>query len=443
MTTPNQLSAVAAVHKIALGALTSEALVTACVERIEAREAEVKAFAHFDRQQALAQARAADEAARQGRGLGPLHGVPVAIKDIIDTADMPTENGSPVFAGRRPERDAACVASLRKAGAIIIGKTISTELATLTPNITHNPRNLAHTPGGSSSGSAAAVADDMVPLALGTQTGGSVIRPGSFCGVFAFKPSFGLIPRTGLLDQSKTLDTVGVFARSVEDLALIADVLAAYDPRDSGSSSVSHASLLEQAMQPWKLKPMFAFVKTSAWDDFADPVTKEAFGELVEMLGQQVEEIDLTQTTQAGITAQRVVNDFELARQFGPLLDKQPDLISKRLAGQIADGRAITPAAYQDALAVREVAYAACQELFLNYGTILTPAATGPAPKGLGSTGNSVFNAFWSLVGTPAVTLPLLEADGLPIGVQLVGARMDDGRLLRSARLLVEQLAAD
>ena len=442
MTALNSLSAVEAARRIAAGDLSSVALVDACLARIAERDGTVKAFVHIDADHARTQAKAADEAARQGRGTGPLLGVPVALKDIIDTADMPTQHGCPVFKDSRPETDAACVSALRKAGAVILGKTVTTELATLTPNITHNPRNLAHTPGGSSSGSAAAVADDMAPLALGTQTGGSVIRPGSFCGIYGFKPTYGLIPRTGVLDQAQSLDTVGVYARSVEDLALITDVLAIHDPRDPASLLTSHASLRTVAMAPWKVKPMFAFVKTSAWDEHADPATKEAFGELIETLGHQVEEISIDETTRAGLVAHRTIGDAELATRYGPLLDRNPELISPRLAKQIEGGRAITATDYLAALDARERLYASCKHLFADYGTILTLAAPGPAPKGLGATGNPIFNGFWTYMGTPAVTLPLLEIDGLPLGVQLVGARLDDGRLLRTARQLVEQLAA-
>jgi Asp-tRNA(Asn)/Glu-tRNA(Gln) amidotransferase A subunit family amidase len=440
MTALNTLTAVEAAAKIGRGDISSEALVKACLERIAAREPEVKAFTYLDPARALEQARAADQAGREGRGLGPLHGVPIAIKDIIDTADMPTENGSPVFKDRRPEADAACVAALRQAGAIIIGKTVTAELATLTPGVTRNPRNLAHTPGGSSSGSAAAVADEMVPLALGTQTGGSVIRPASFCGIYGFKPTYGLIPRPGVLDQAHSLDTIGVYGRSIEDLALLTDVLAFHDGRDQASLNISQSSLLAQATAEWKVKPMFAFVKSAAWDD-ADAVTKEAFGELVETLGGQVEEVGLDESTRAGAAAQKVINDAELAAQFGPLLKRTPELISARLTKQIENGLRLTAAEYLNALDVRKNAYWGLEDIFRSYGTILTPAAPGPAPKGLESTGVAIFNAYWTMMGTPCVSLPLLEADGLPIGVQLVGARRDDGRLLRNARLLVRQLA--
>jgi Asp-tRNA(Asn)/Glu-tRNA(Gln) amidotransferase A subunit family amidase len=437
----NDLTAVELAAAVARREVSAEELAKACLARIEAREPAVKAFAYIDPDHVLRQARAADELARTGVTTGPLHGVPIGIKDIIDTADMPTAHGSPAFADNRPEEDAACVGALRAAGAIVIGKTVTTELATLTPNKTHNPRNLEHTPGGSSSGSAAAVADSMIPVALGTQTGGSVVRPASFCGIYGFKPTFGLISRAGVLEQSASLDTVGVYGRSIEDLALLADVLSFHDGRDPASLAVSRGSLLARATEKWNIAPMFALVKTSAWEEHAEPVTKEAFGELVETLGDRVEEVSIDATTERGLAAHRLVQNAELAGQFGPILDRDPSLISERLARQIEEGRAIKATDYLRAKAFREQANRTLRELFVNYGTILTPAAPGPAPKGLGSTGNPIFNAFWTFVGTPAVTLPLLEADGLPIGVQLVGARGDDGRLLRTARLLERQLA--
>jgi Asp-tRNA(Asn)/Glu-tRNA(Gln) amidotransferase A subunit family amidase len=435
------LNTIQAAAAIGRGDITSEALVSACLARIAAREAEVQAFVHLDPEYAIAQARAADKHQKSGLSTGPLHGVPVGIKDIIDTADMPTQCGSPAFKDNRPEEDAACVAALRAAGAIIIGKTVTTELATLTPNKTHNPRNLAHTPGGSSSGSAAAVADNMIPAALGTQTGGSVIRPASFCGIYGYKPTFGMIPRTGVLDQSKSLDTVGIYGRSVEDLALLGDVLCQPDSRDAASVGISRGSLLATCTEDWTLPPMFAFIKTSAWAEHADAVTKEAFGELVETLKGQVEELSLDATTERGLAAAKTIQNAELAVQFGPILDHNPELISKRLAAQIEEGRSLSAADYVRAQNYREIAYRACIEMFVNYGNILTPAATGPAPKGLETTGNPIFNAFWTYTGSPCVTLPLLEADGLPIGVQIVGARRHDGRLLRSARLLERMLA--
>jgi Asp-tRNA(Asn)/Glu-tRNA(Gln) amidotransferase A subunit family amidase len=433
------LGAVEAAAKIATGELTSEALVAACLARIDALEPQIHAWAYIDRERALEEAKAADMARREGKGVGPLHGLPVGLKDIIDTKDLPTEHGSAVFKGRRPLKDATSVTALRRAGGVVLGKTVTTELATATPPVTRNPLNLEHTPGGSSSGSAAAVAAGMVPAAVGTQTGGSVIRPAAFCGVYGFKPTFGLIPRTGVLTQSSSLDTVGVFGRSVEDVALLADALQAYDADDPASLSTSRPRLLAVATEDFPLPPQLAFVKTSAWSQ-AEPVTQDAFGELIEALGEQAQEISLDHTTEAGLAAHKIVQDVEMAANYGALLDRAPELISEGLAARIEEGRRVRGVDYAAALALRERAYAAVEEVMLDYGCILTPAAPGPAPKDLGTTGNPVFCAFWTYLGVPAVTLPLLEADGMPIGVQLIGRRGDDGRLLRAARSLVRQL---
>ncbi|QCI63588.1 amidase [Phreatobacter stygius] len=437
-----RLTATAAADLIRRGETTSEVLVGACLDRIAARQDAIHAFVHIDPDHALRAASEADEARREGKGAGPLHGVPVAIKDVIDTSDYPTEHGSPAFVGHRPAADAACVAALRAAGAIIIGKTVTTELAARRPGPTRNPHNPAHTPGGSSSGSAAAVADAMVPLALGTQTAGSVIRPASFCGVYGFKPTFGLVPRPGVLTQAHSLDTVGVMARSIEDLALAGDVLQGYDPRDASSLASSRSGLVQLATMDWPIPPIFAFVRSPAWGA-ADARMRDAFGELAEALGHQVIEVDIDRSIERGVAAARTIQMVELAHHFGPLFDRTPELVSPQLIEMIEEGRAARAVDYAAALGDREALYRTVEELFYSHGTILTPAAPGPAPSGIDHTGDPVFNAFWTYLGVPAVTLPLLEADGLPIGVQLVGARRDDGRLLRTARLLVEQLASE
>jgi Asp-tRNA(Asn)/Glu-tRNA(Gln) amidotransferase A subunit family amidase len=281
----------------------------------------------------------------------------------------------------------------------------------------------------------------MVPAALGTQTVGSVIRPGAFCGAYALKPTFGVIPRPGVLTQAHSLDTVGVYGRSVEDLALLADALQGHDERDAASLVSSRPRLLATATGDWPLAPLFAFVKTHAWKD-ADATTHAAFGELVEELGGQVTEISLDSTTERGYAAARQVQRVEMAVHFGPLLDRSPELLSDNLRQQLEDGRRVSGVEYIAALNAREEFYATVEDVLVNYGTILTPAALGPAPKGLGATGNPVFCGFWTYLGVPAVTLPLLEADGLPMGVQLIGPRRDDGRLLRTAQWLVRKLAA-
>ena len=439
MTDHAQLTATAALKQLNSGDITSEQLVKACLDRIAAREPEVKAFAHLDPDHALTQARAADAARKSGKGVGPLNGLPIGIKDIIDTADMPTQNGCEFYTSRQPDADAACVSALRDAGAVIIGKTVTTEMATTTPGKTCNPHNLGHTPGGSSSGSAAGVADAMFPLALGTQTGGSVIRPASFCGIYALKPTFGLISRTGITMQSHTLDTVGVYGRSVEDLALITDALSAHDPRDPASYQRSRPNLMQAATGKVPVKPLFAFVKTPAWH-LTDQVTKDAFAELIADLGDQIEEIDMpsleTVTANAG-----TVQSAENAAYYGALADAAGDAISPALRTRIEAGRKVTAEAYIKATNAREDAAQHIDMMLMSYTAILTPSATGPAPKTLASTGNPIFNAPWTYLGNPCVNVPILEADGLPMGVQLIGARRDDGRLLRTAKWLSERYA--
>lgn len=437
------LTASEAVARINAGEITSVMLVQACLARIAERDEEVMAWEHLNPEYALEQARIADERRALDPATGPLHGVPVGIKDIIDTRDYPTENGTPAHAGRQPGDDAALVSALRDAGAIIIGKTVTTELAVLHPNRTRNPRNSDHTPGGSSSGSAAAVADHMVPLAVGTQTGGSVIRPASFCGVYGFKPTHGMISRTGVLMQSPPLDTIGVFGRSLEDVGLIADCLTAYDPLDSWMRPRSRTRLRETALQEPPVDPVFAFVKSPPWDEFAEDVTKEAFSELAEALGEQCDEVDLPSIFDMGLAMQKLVQTADIAKFYGPLQAKAPDAISKPLTERIENGKSITAVDYNNALDVREALNAGLDEVFERYDAIITPASAGPAPKGLKTTGNPVFNALWTYLGVPCVSLPLLEADGLPFGVQLIGSRHDDARLLRNANWLTRHLTED
>ena len=439
MPDPTTLTATAAADAIRKGALSSQALVRACLDRIAAREDDVQAWAHLDPELAVAQAREADAALRTGEATGALHGVPVGIKDIFDTADMPTENGSPIFAGRRPERDATCVAALRDAGAVIMGKTVTTELALLTPAKTRNPRNLAHTPGGSSAGSAAAVADHMVPAALGSQTAGSIVRPASFCGVYAFKPTLGLVPRAGVLMQSHTLDTVGLYARSIEDLALITDCMTAFEGDDATSYRRSRPGLLGTARAKPPMSPRLAFVKTPSWPE-ADAQMRAAFETYVDTLGERAVEVDIPVLADV-IEWQRIVQLAENAHYYGPLLQQSPELISPGLTQRLETGLAIDAQEYLRAITGREPAYRAVAAALKGFSAILTPAALGPAPEGHTATGSPIMNGLWTYLGMPTVSLPLLEARGLPVGVQLVGLRHDDGRLLRTARWLAGEIA--
>jgi Asp-tRNA(Asn)/Glu-tRNA(Gln) amidotransferase A subunit family amidase len=437
-----RLGAAAAARQLRERKITAEELTRACLARIEAREAEVQAWAFLDPEHALKQARAADEHRKRGRPLGPLHGMPVGVKDIVDTADMPTENGTVLHAGRRPRHDAMLVSLLRAAGAVILGKTVTTELAVYSPNKTRNPHRADHTPGGSSSGSAAAVADGMVPLAIGTQTNGSVIRPASFCGVYGFKPSHGLIPRTGVLTQSPPLDTVGVMAADLEGLALLAEVLMAFDARDPASRPRARPPLLDVLRAAPPVPPTLAFVRSPVWDQAAED-TKAGFAELADVLGERVEEVALPASFDDAIVLHRTIMEADLAKNFAREYERGRDRLSARLCAMIEAGQRVLAVDYNRALERATALNAALDELFTRYDAILTPAAPGEAPNGLDSTGSPVFCTTWTLCGVPAVTLPLLTgASGMPIGVQLVGAKDDDARLLRAARWLIETVRA-
>jgi Asp-tRNA(Asn)/Glu-tRNA(Gln) amidotransferase A subunit family amidase len=437
------LGAVEAARRIREGMLTSEELVQACLERIREVEPTVKAWTFLDESHALAQARMADDQRRTGQPVGALHGVPVGIKDIIDTADMPTENGTVLHKGRAPRHDAAVVRMLRAAGAVILGKTVTTECAYFSPGKTRNPWNPEHTPGGSSSGSAAATAASMVPLALGSQTNGSVIRPAAFCGVYGFKPTHGLIPRTGVLALSRTLDHIGAFARSIDDLALVAEELVGYDEGDPDTRPRARIPFRELAAEEPPIAPMIGFLKTPHWDKVS-PEAQEAFAELVQALGGQVEEIDLGPSAADAWDWHKTIMEAEMAANLDREWRTGRDKLSEQLRSLIERGHKVSAVDYQHALRGLVRAGESFDELFMErYDALLTPAALGSAPKGLASTGDPVFCTLWTLCGLPAVSLPLLQdSGGLPIGVQLVGRRNFDARLLRTARWLSETLQA-
>ncbi|MGQ0653833.1 MAG: amidase [Betaproteobacteria bacterium] len=436
------LSAAEAARRIREGLLTSEELVQACLEQIRHAEPQVQAWTFLDEELALAQARAADERRRSGSGVGALDGIPLGIKDIVDTGDMPTENGTVLHKGRTPRDDAWVVSALRAAGAVVLGKTVTTECAYFSPGKTRNPWNPQHTPGGSSSGSAAAVAASMVPLAIGSQTNGSVIRPAAFCGVYGFKPTHGLIPRTGILKLSRTLDHVGVFARSLEDIALVAEELAGFDERDPDTrprARLPFRGVLDEAPP---IPPLLGLLKTPHWDR-ASEALREAFGELAEALGAKLEEIELAASASEAWDWHTIVMEAEMAASFESEWTHGRDKLSPQLRGLIERGREIRAVDYQRALRGIPQLQASLDALFMErYDAIVTPAAPGSAPKGLESTGDPVFCSMWSLTGLPAVSLPLMrDAANLPIGVQLVGRRGFDARLLRTARWLEGRLA--
>ena len=433
------LTATEAAQAIQAGAISSVQLVQACLARIRDLEPKVQAWQFLDEAHALAQAKARDLDRSEGRATGPLHGVPMGIKDIIDTADMPTEDGTVLHAGRTPDRDATVVAMLRAAGAVILGKTVTTECATYTPGKTRNPHDPDRTPGGSSSGSAAAVACGMVPLAIGTQTNGSVIRPASFCGVYGFKPTHGLVPRHGILRLSRTLDTVGVFARTLQDVALIAEQIVGHDVRDLDTRPRAKPTFQRTLGEEPPFAPRLAFVKTPMWSR-AEASTGEAFAELTQSLGAQCEARELPDSLNDAWDWMRTIQEAEMA----PLLDLEwergRESLSAPLREQLARGRAILALDYQKALARIAQLNAGFDELFENFDAIVTPSAPGEAPAAA-TTGDPVFCSLWSMCGMPALNLPLMAGPaGLPLGVQLVGKRETDARLLRTARWLANHV---
>jgi Asp-tRNA(Asn)/Glu-tRNA(Gln) amidotransferase A subunit family amidase len=415
-----------AAQQIADRRLSAEALVKVCLDRIEQREAVVGAWQFIDRERALAAARRCD--AEPPRG--PLHGIPIAVKDLIDTVDMPTAYGSPIYRDHRPAADASCVALARAAGAIVLGKTVTTEFAAFTPGKTANPRNPAHTPGGSSSGSAAAVADGMVPLAFGSQTAGSIIRPAAFCGCVGYKPSFGLINRAGVKPLADSLDTVGVLARTVEDAAFFAGVL-------SERPALRHLTVPSEP-------PRFGLYRTPMWDE-AEPATAAALDaarDALERAGAAVAERAIAPQHHGLAEAQNTIMEFEMAQALASERIEHSAELSPRLAQMLDAGMTIGADEYERALARAAEARAGLDAFLGECNAVLVPAAPGEAPLGLGNTGDPIFNRMWTLLGAPCVTLPARWAEnGLPTGVQLVGRSRDDARLMGCAAFLERALA--
>lgn len=438
---PTTLTVREAIWRIGEGALRPTELATACLERIAADEDRVMAWEFLERDKAMAEAEQRDRRRRHGLPLGPLYGVPVGLQDIIDVKGMPTANGTPLDEGKHPFEDATVTRRLRSAGAVILGKTVTSELAHEHPGRTRNPHDPERTPGGPCGGSAAAVAAGMVPFALGNQTLGSVILSASFCGVVGFKPSFGSVPRTGILRLAPSLDQAGVFARTIEDAAL-AEVLLGPDGRDPDAQETP-GPLSATAMAEPPVAPALALVRTPFWER-ADAATQTGFGELGEALGEQADEVDLPEAFGRGAGWLSTVMAAEMARSLGHYVDRAPEQTSAQLHELITDGRAMKAPDYLAARDMRRVLRDTLGPIFERFDAIVTPAAPGEAPEGLENTGDAIFCSAWTFCGLPAISLPLLTGpNGLPVGVQLVGEHGQDARLLRTARWLVRTLSGN
>jgi len=422
---PHRLSAAALVRLIDGGELTAEAVIRSCLERIAQREPVVRAWSHIAGEAALARAREVDSAKKNTL----LKGVPFGIKDIFDTFDMPTTYGSRIYTGWRPANDASAAALPRATGGILLGKTVTTEFANRHPGPTTNPHNPNFSPGGSSSGSAAAVADFMVPLAIGTQTGGSVIRPAAYCGVVGFKPSFGLFPPAGMRTNTEALDTVGIMARAVDDVALFRAAMMA----------VPYAPPLTL-----ETPPRLGLCRGPHWDD-AEPEGRAVFEAAAERLcaaGASVGDTALPPECAGADEWQRTLGSFEGLRNHMPELYRHEALLSPRLREEkIALGRKLTLDQFRAAWQGAEKARAAAQDWAAGFDAILTLAAPGQAPRGLDDTGSAVFNALWTQLYMPCLTLPAGDGpDGLPVGIQLAARRHADDRLLAAGLWVEERL---
>jgi Asp-tRNA(Asn)/Glu-tRNA(Gln) amidotransferase A subunit family amidase len=399
----------------------------------------VHAFASLDERVIRLQAEHLKAARTRGEPLPALYGVPIAVKDIIDTFDFPTAYGSPIHEGRYAVADATVVRRLREAGALIFGKTVTTEFATFQPGPTRNPHNLEHTPGGSSSGSAAAVAAGIVPVALGSQTNGSVIRPASFCGVYGYKPSLGMLPRSGVFEQSPSLDQLGVFARSIEDVAWVAEIMAGDDGHDGASKGVTPRQLLSVCRSEPPVEPKFCFVKTPWWNQ-VDEEARLACEAFVELMAGVVVAAELPPVVEQAVAWHSVVNEVELAFALQREFRNHPAQLSPALHRRIEKAMSIPVMDYLAAKDRMPHVTCAFDEYFEHYDAILTPAALGAAPRGLESTGNPIMQTVWTFGGLPSLSLPLLNlSEGLPLGVQAVGSLHNDARLLRASRWLVHE----
>ena len=423
---------------------TSEALTRACLDWIERHEPRVGAWTWLDPALALEKARKADRRLEEGGSPGKLHGVPIGVKDVIFTRNVPTEMGSPIFRGYTPSTSAAVLQKLEEAGAFVLGKTVTTEFAGQRPaGKTRNPWNPARTPGGSSSGSAAAVAAGFVPGALGTQTRGSVIRPAAYCGVVGYKPSAGVVSRTGVYPASDTLDHVGMFARSVEDVALLVACAAGHDPADAASLPAASLPRFDGTLAMRERPPRLAAVQTPVWER-ASPASQGLFrqnAETLEKAGARVDAVRLPRCFDEFPRVVRTIACAERARVYGPLDEQYPGQISPFLAATVAEGRTISAVQYLDALDARRRFRQELGALFQDYDAIIALPADGEAEETTEDTGDPSFCALWTLCGVPAVTIPAGRGPaGMPLGLQVIGAYLNDDDTLKVAQWCARKL---
>ena len=422
--------------KIKEAQLSSVEVCEKYIERVNKFEKDIKAWAHFDKKVLLEKAAEADEHRKSGKPVGSLHGVPIAVKDIIGTVDMPTECGTVIRKGKSYSQNAEIIDLLHSSGAIVMGKTATSELAYLGPSSTTNPHDKTRTPGGSSSGSAASVASFMAPASVGSQTGGSIIRPASYCGVVGYKPSYGLISRNGVLRTSYSLDHIGMFGRKVEDVAMLAKVLIKKDKFDPATIHYSTENILNETKKGPLFEPKFIFYKTDHWK-IIDKKSKESFEYFIKSFKKNIEIFDTPSYFKDIHKYHQIIHETDLANNFSVYFKKFKKKLSKYMQDAITRGNKYSAKEYAEAIDFMKRSYESYQEVFEDYHGVLSPSSPGVAPKGLKSTGTAEFNKVWSYLGTPCISLPLLEGENnLPLGVQLIGDKYDDHRFLGVAKWL-------
>ena len=432
----SSLSAYELSLKLKSGEISSIELCKSYIDRIKKFEKDVKAWQFFDEKLLLEKAEEADNYRKSGKPLGPLHGMPIAIKDIIGTYDMPTECGTVFRKKKSSSQDSEIVNLLKNAGAIVMGKTVTCELAYIHPSKTRNPHDYSRTPGGSSSGSAAVVASYMSHLSIGSQTGGSVIRPASYCGVVGYKPSYGLISRSGVLKVSDKLDTIGVFGRSVKDVALLAKSLIRKDLYDSNTIYFSSDRMLEVCEEKLEFDPKFIFYKTKNWKNI-NKKSQEAYEFLIKSFKKNIEIYEEPSYFKDIPKYHQIIHEVDMANNFQIYYNNDKSKLSKEMNDAISRGLKYSAKDYSDAIDFMKQSYESYKEVFEDYYGILTPSSNGVADKGLGSTGSADFQKIWTYLGLPSISLPLLTGENdLPLGLQLVGNKFDDLRFLGTAKWL-------